>query len=632
MFRTLTRGVSFDKKRFKADAVRFKLMKDRKIEEDKVDEDKNLKMESEDEDVEVDSAVGDSESVSSSSDKSKDSSESESEDNSDQEEEDEGGMTILGDLKSATKKKKKSSSQKKASNVAEEKRLRLKRFRKAHKIFIRGEDVPEPFEKWDSLADNFGFPKDFLAAIKSCYATPTPIQMQSIPCVLEDRELLACAPTGSGKTAAYLIPLIHLLREHRPGGHRAVIVAPTRELAKQIHREATRLSECRGLKVLVLDQSNKATRNFDAKTTSKYDIIVSTPNRLVYLINDRSIDMSSVERLIVDESDKLFEAGVNGFRDQLAVVYKACGDCKRSMFSATLAADVEKWCSLNLDNVVTVTIGQRNSATEIVEQSLVYTGTEKGKLMALKNLIGEGVSPPALMFVQTKDRAKSLYDELKKFDASLKVDLIHSERSQLQRDASISALRAGHIWFLICTEILGRGIDFKGVNLVINYDFPPSTVSYIHRIGRTGRAGRPGKAVTFFTDKDKTLLRSIATLVKRAGGDVPEYMLNLKKASRQEKRQLAKFAPKREGINPESNYDKAIRVKKEQMIAASKKRKRNAEEGETGDTKKRVKKVKEDAKDKKSKNKDQKNNKNFPKRKKELKKNKKSKKSKPDSS
>merc|ERR1719340_492666 len=220
-------------------------------------------------------------------------------------------------------------------------------------------------------------------------------------------------------------------------------------------------------------------------------------------------------------------------------------------FSATLATEVEEWCSLNLDNVASVTIGQRHTATDTIKQTLVYTGSEKGKLLAFRQLIEKGqLKPPVLVFVQEKDRAKDLFNELIK--EKIHVDVIHSERSQLQRDNTVRAFRAGQIWVLICTELVGRGIDFKGVNLVVNYDFPPSTISYIHRVGRTGRAGRPGKAITYFTDKDKTLLRSIAQIVKDSGNVVPDYMLKLKKATRQEKRKLAKHAQSRETISTES--------------------------------------------------------------------------------
>jgi len=205
----------------------------------------------------------------------------------------------------------------------------------------------------------------------------------------------------------------------------------------------------------------------------------------------------------------------------------------------------------NLDNVASVTIGQRHTATDTIKQTLVYTGTEKGKLLAFRQLMEKGqLRPPVLVFVQEKDRAKDLFNELIK--EKIHVDVIHSERSQLQRDNSVRAFRAGQIWVLICTELMGRGIDFKGVNLVINYDFPTSTVSYIHRIGRTGRGGRQGEAITFFTDKDKTLLRDVASIVKRSGGEVPEFMLKMKKASRQDKRKMAKSAVKREGITKEA--------------------------------------------------------------------------------
>ena len=228
---------------------------------------------------------------------------------------------------------------------------------------------------------------------------------------------------------------------------------------------------------------------------------------------------------------------------------------RRAFFSATLATEVEEWASLNFDNPASVTIGQRNSATDTVEQTLVYTGTEKGKLLAFRQLIEGGkLKPPVLIFVQEKDRAKELFTELIK--EKIHVDVIHSERSQLQRDNTVRAFRAGQIWVLICTELMGRGIDFKGVNLVVNYDFPPSTVSYIHRIGRTGRGGRPGQAVTFFTDQDKTLLPNIACIVKRSGGEVPEYMLKLKKASRQDKRRLANSAVAREAITKDNSVTK----------------------------------------------------------------------------
>uniref|UniRef100_A0A915JQW5 RNA helicase n=1 Tax=Romanomermis culicivorax TaxID=13658 RepID=A0A915JQW5_ROMCU len=212
----------------------------------------------------------------------------------------------------------------------------------------------------------------------------------------------------------------------------------------------------------------------------------------------------------------------------------ACDNVKlrRAFFSATFSFEVDEWCKLNLDNVVTVGVGKRNSAVETVDQELKFVGDEYGKLFALKDALREGLEAPILLFVQSKQRAEQLYGELRTEPYGRRVDVIHSDKTQEQRTDSIQKFRAGHTFILICTELMGRGIDFKAVNVVINYDFPCSAISYIHRIGRTGRAGRPGKAITYFTEEDKVLLRSIANVMRTAGCDVPDYMLHLRKPDR----------------------------------------------------------------------------------------------------
>ena len=341
--------------------------------------------------------------------------------------------------------------------------------------------------------------------------------------------------------------------------------------------------------------------NIYLQVTVKHDILVSPPNRLVYMLQHDPplLTLDKVEWLVVDEADKLFEAGEAGFRDQLAAIHRACTGpgLRRAMLSATLGPEVEAWCKLNFDNMVRVRVGAANSATETIDQKLVYCGTEAGKLPAFRNLVKAGLQPPVLVFVQTKERAGELFKELL-YDG-INVDVIHSERSEQQRENTVRAFRSGGIWVLICTELMGRGIDFKGVNLVINYDFPPSAVSYIHRIGRTGRAGRRGQAVTFFTEQDRTILRTIAQVshtssvrwwqcrvrlqkegyillfkvMRNSGCEVPDYMLTLKKVNRDERKKLAQQAPKRDGITRVSKYEKEQAKKKEEIIAASKKRK-----------------------------------------------------------
>lgn len=221
---------------------------------------------------------------------------------------------------------------------------------------------------------------------------------------------------------------------------------------------------------------------------------------------------------------------------------------------------------------IRLVIGSSNSAVHSVEQELLFAGTESGKLLAFRDLVAKGIQPPCLVFVQSKDRAQQLFTEL--IYDGLNIDVIHSDRSQKERDQVVKSFREGKIWILICTELMGRGIDFKGVNLVINFDFPQSTISYIHRIGRTGRAGRQGKAITFFTKDDTTNLRSIAHIIKKSGGEVPDYMLKLKKSTKKDRSELMQKALKRKDIRTIPAFELKERRKRSKMIKNSKKSKK----------------------------------------------------------
>uniref|UniRef100_A0A671P7X1 Probable ATP-dependent RNA helicase DDX52 n=1 Tax=Sinocyclocheilus anshuiensis TaxID=1608454 RepID=A0A671P7X1_9TELE len=408
----------------------------------------------------------------------------------------------------------------------------VNRIRHQNRINVHGTDIPDPVSTFEELQQEYDLDPRIIQSIKAAgFQTPTPIQMQAVPLMMHKREILASAPTGSGKTMAFCLPLLAHLRQPLNKGFRALIISPTRELATQTHRELLKLSEGVGFRVHMINKGVEAVKKYGPKTAKKFDILVTTPNRLIYLLNQDppAINLSSVEWLVVDESDKLFEDGKTGFREQLATIFLACTSPKirRVLFSATFATDVEQWCKLNLDNLVCVNIGPRNSAAETVEQQLLFVGSENGKLLAMRNLIKQGFLPPVLVFVQSIDRARELFHEL--VYEGINVDVIHADRTQQQRDNVVSSFRSGKIWVLICTALLARGIDFKGINLVINYDFPTTAVEYIHRIGRTGRAGNKGKAITFFTEDDKPLLHSIATVIKKAGCPVPDYMIGLKK-------------------------------------------------------------------------------------------------------
>ncbi|KAJ0176385.1 hypothetical protein K1T71_007564 [Dendrolimus kikuchii] len=425
-------------------------------------------------------------------------------------------------------------------------------FRNEHGIKAVGRHIPAALKDFAELSDRYNVQSAMMDTMVKCgYNDPTPVQRQALPCMLEDRQILACAPTGSGKTAAFLLPILHTLGAPQ-GGPRALILCPTRELAAQIHREALRLSASTQLRCSVLRSIKMSKIKEREATFRKSDIVISTPNRLCYLLNQDAVNITleKIRWLIIDEADKLFEGSADqesDFRQQLDQIMGACGHKQRrvAMFSATHTPAVAKWCRHNMRGLINITVGQRNAATGLVDQELLYCGNESGKLLAFRQLVQKGLKPPVLVFVQSKDRAKQLFKEL--IYDGINVDVIHADRTQTQRDNVVRSFRVGRIWVLICTELMGRGIDFRGVNLVVNYDFPPSAISYIHRIGRAGRAGQRGRAITFFTQDDVGNLRSIASVMKQSGCDVPEYMLKLKQNPNKRKK-LMKKAPHRDSI------------------------------------------------------------------------------------
>ncbi|XP_045074108.1 probable ATP-dependent RNA helicase DDX52, partial [Coregonus clupeaformis] len=269
---------------------------------------------------------------------------------------------------------------------------KVNRVRAQHRINVHGCDVPDPVCTFSELQSEYDLNPRVLQNLSAAgLTTPTPIQMQAIPLMMHGRELLACAPTGSGKTLAFCLPLLTHLKQPANLGFRALVISPTRELASQTHRELVRLSEGVGFRVHILDKASMAAKKYGPSSNKKYDILVSTPNRLVFLLKQDALDLSrsALEWLVVDESDKLFEDGRSGFREQLAAVFQACSSprVRRAFYSATCAPDVEQWCRLNLDNLVSVNIGHRNSAVETVEQELLFVGTENGKLLAVRDII-----------------------------------------------------------------------------------------------------------------------------------------------------------------------------------------------------------------------------------------------------
>ncbi|KAF9931812.1 RNA-dependent ATPase rok1 [Linnemannia zychae] len=448
----------------------------------------------------------------------------------------------------------------------------LSLFRSHLKIRVYGTDIPNPFRSFSGLAKQYQL-EHYLERniLASGFKKPTPIQMQAIPVILHGRDVMAMAPTGSGKTMAFVLPILHDLKGPEKVGYRAVIISPTRELATQIFNQIKKLSVGRKFKICMLTKATAATQGQAPHLRQKYDILISTPLRLVHAIQQEKMELGHVRHLILDEADKLLE---QGFLEQTDEIFAACShpSLQKSLFSATLPSGVEALASTFMRSPIRIVIGSKNAATETINQKLVYCGSEEGKLIAIRQLIqGGGLKPPALIFVQSIERAKELFHEL--IYDGIHVDVIHSERTKAQRDKIVESFRQGKVWVLIATELMARGVDFKGVNLVINYDFPQTVQSYIHRIGRTGRAGRSGEAVTYFTNEDQTYLKSIVNVMRESGCEVADWMLAMKKPSKNEKKNLRKMPLGRSAINTMSGYDKKKIAHKRDMIANSKKRK-----------------------------------------------------------
>ncbi|KAF9953934.1 RNA-dependent ATPase rok1 [Mortierella alpina] len=447
----------------------------------------------------------------------------------------------------------------------------LSLFRSHLKIKVYGTDIPNPFKSFEGLAKQYQL-EPYLQRniLGSGFKKPTPIQMQAIPVILHGRDIMAMAPTGSGKTMAFVLPILHDLKGPEKVGYRAVIISPTRELATQIFNQIKKLSVGRKFKICMLTKATAATQGQAPHLRQKYDILISTPLRLVHAIQQEKMELGQVRHLVLDEADKLLE---QGFLEQTDEIFAACSHAslQKSLFSATLPSGVEALASTFMRSPIRIVIGSKNAATETITQKLVYCGSEEGKLIAIRQLIQGGLKPPVLIFVQSIERAKELFHEL--IYDGIHVDVIHSERTKAQRDKIVESFRQGKVWVLIATELMARGVDFKGVNLVINYDFPQTVQSYIHRIGRTGRAGRSGEAVTYFTNEDQTYLKSIVNVMRESGCEVADWMLAMKKPSKNEKKNLRQRPLGRSTINTMSSYDKKKIAHKRDMIANSKKRK-----------------------------------------------------------
>jgi ATP-dependent RNA helicase RhlE len=349
-----------------------------------------------------------------------------------------------------------------------------------------------------------------LTQVKACeslgYTKPTPIQEQAIPVVLKGQDLIGCAETGTGKTAAFLLPIIQRISEKPRPGVRVLVLAPTRELVNQIYKNYQELNNRKTNRaVAVIGGANMRTQISELRRGCA--VVVATPGRLLDLIERRALNLSTVEVLVLDEADRMLDMGfLPAIRRILALV----PDQRQTLlFSATMSAEIERLARTTLKQPKLIEVSPRGTAPTTVEQ-LAYPVAQESKTALLIDFLEAEKFERVLVFTRTRRGAERLSHILGARDHS--VNRIHSDRSQPQRESALRAFRDGRTRVLIATDIAARGLDVDAVSHVINYDVPSAPEDYVHRIGRTGRAGNAGRAITIVAPVDELSMTAIERL------------------------------------------------------------------------------------------------------------------------
>ncbi len=346
------------------------------------------------------------------------------------------------------------------------------------------------------------------------YTTPTPIQVKAIPQVLAGRDLLAAAQTGTGKTAGFTLPLLHILSQthahpHPPGRPRCLIMTPTRELAAQVEESVKTYGKHLPLTSLVMFGGVNINPQISA-LKKRVDILVATPGRLLDHVGQRTLDLSGVEILVLDEADRMLDMGfIRDIRKVLALLPK-----KRQnlLFSATFSDEIRELTRGLLHDPATVEVAPRNTTAERVEQAAYMVG-QKHKRELLAHLIKEKQWFQALVFTRTKHGANKLAEYLTKHD--IPATAIHGNKSQAARTRALAQFKDGSLPVLVATDIAARGLDIDQLPQVVNFELPSVAEDYVHRIGRTGRAGAAGHAISLVDREEVKLLTAIERLIKR---------------------------------------------------------------------------------------------------------------------
>ncbi len=366
-----------------------------------------------------------------------------------------------------------------------------------------------------------GLSEPLLRAIsEEGYSEATPIQQKSIPLILEGKDVLAGAQTGTGKTAGFTLPLLQLLSNSAPSKGkrkiRALILTPTRELAAQVGESVKTYGRHLPFKSTIIF-GGVGINPQKATLRQGVDIVIATPGRLLDLANQRALDLSSIEYLILDEADRMLDMGfIHDIKKILAMLPK-----KRQnlLFSATFSNDIKKLADNLLNSPTLIEVARRNTASEQVGQSVYFVDKIRKKEL-LVHLINLGNWQQVLVFTRTKHGANRLCAQLE--HAGITAAAIHGNKSQGARTKALANFKAGGVRVLVATDIAARGIDIDTLPHVVNYELPNISEDYVHRIGRTGRAGNEGEAISLVCIDERAFLRDIERLIKK---DIPKIVL-----------------------------------------------------------------------------------------------------------
>ena len=355
--------------------------------------------------------------------------------------------------------------------------------------------------------EKFSFNKKILAGITSAgYKNPTPIQEKAIPLILNGSDVLGLAQTGTGKTAAFVLPILQRLSRGPRGKLRALIISPTRELAEQTNTTIKALGEVTGLRSLAIYGGVGAQPQIKGLQAGA-EIVTACPGRFLDLMNQKKVKLNGVEIVVLDEADQMFDMGfLPGIRKILSALPTPH---QTLLFSATMPDDIRSMANEFLYKPKTIDLGV-SRPVETVGHA-VYPVEQTEKLNLLLSILDQSKNEKVLVFTRTKHRAKKLAWQLMK--AGLPATSLQGNLSQSQRDTAMKQFRGSRVNILVATDIAARGIDVSRISHVINYDMPDTPVTYTHRIGRTGRMTKTGTALSFATQDDQTMLRKIENLL-----------------------------------------------------------------------------------------------------------------------